>query len=135
MSAAIMRLNPTTMPDAGQVGYSQISVADPGRLAFVSGQVAWSVDGGAVPGTITQQTEVVLGNLGHALDALGARPQDIVQMRIYVVDLTPERQELVMPLLGAFLGGARPSLTGIGVSRLASPDLEIEIEMIVLMPA
>ena len=36
MSNAIVRMNPATLPDAGKVGYSQISIANPGRLAFIS---------------------------------------------------------------------------------------------------
>lgn len=134
MSSAIKRMNPPSLPDAGQVGYSQISIAQPGKLAFVSGQVAWTAAGSAVPGTLAEQTEIVVQNLQNALDALGATSHDIVQMRIFAVDLTPERQGVAMQPLGAFLNGAQPSLTGIGVSALASPELEVEIEMVVQVP-
>src|SRR5690606_8474915 len=40
MADAIKRVNPETLPDAGRAGYSQISIVEPARLAFVSGQVA-----------------------------------------------------------------------------------------------
>lgn len=33
----ITRVNPPALPDTGAAGYSQISIADAGRLAFVSG--------------------------------------------------------------------------------------------------
>lgn len=127
-------MNPDTLPDAAQVGYAQISVTEPGRLAFVSGQVAWTRDGGEVPGTIEEQTALVIQNLRNALTAIKAGPQDIVQMRIYAVDLTPETQARAMGKIGAFLEGALPSLTGIGVSSLATPELLIEIEMVVRVP-
>ncbi|MCR8548004.1 RidA family protein [Salipiger sp. P9] len=130
----LTRMNPPTLPDAGRAGYSQISVAPPGRLAFVSGQVAWRRDGGAVPGTLAEQTRVVIENLGHALAALEAGPEQIVQMRAYTTDLSPETLELVMTRLGAFLAGARPSLTGVGVRSLAAPDLLLEVEMVVSVP-
>lgn len=58
-------------------------------------------------------------------------PHDIVQMRIYVTDLTDETLSEAMKQLTVFLNGARPSLTGVGVAKLASPDLQIEIEMVV----
>lgn len=134
MPAAIERMNPTSLPDAGQLGYSQISIAGPGRLAFVSGQVAWERDEGRVPGTLEAQAQVVLSNLAHALAALGAGTQDIVQLRIYVVNLTHDRQAQVMPSLMTFLNGAQPSITGIGVAALAGAELELEIEMVVQLP-
>lgn len=131
MSSAITRLNPSSLPDAGAAGYSQISIAAPGPLAFVSGQVAWRADGGDIPETLADQTEIVLHNLRGALAALSAGPESIVQMRIYVTDLTPERQDVVMGPLAAFLGEVRPSLTGIGVAALAGRGLQVEIEMVV----
>ncbi|WP_372426134.1 RidA family protein [Salinarimonas chemoclinalis] len=127
-------MNPATLPDAGEVGYSQISVAGPVRLAFVSGQVAWRAEGGAVPGSLAEQAAVVVENLRHALDALGAAPDDIVQMRVYLTDVRPQAQEIAMTEIMRFLGGAQPSLTGIGVTALAAPDLQIEIEMVVQAP-
>lgn len=131
MTTPIDRINPPTMPDAGKVGYSQISIAHPGHLAFVSGQVAWRSDGGEAPNTLAAQTAIVVENLRSALDALQATPHDIVQMRIYATDLRPDRQEIAMAEIMRFLDGAQPSLTGIGVAALAGPDLQIEVEMVV----
>lgn len=131
MSSQITRLNPASLPDARKVGYSQISIARPGPLAFVSGQVAWPADGGQVPASLGEQTAIVIDNLENALAELECRAENIVQMRVYMTDLTPETQAKVMPQLLSFLGGAQPSLTGIGVSALAAPDLKIEIEMVV----
>lgn len=135
MPSPITRMNPAALPDASKAGYSQISVVDSARLAFVSGQVAWTVEDSTTPETIGAQTTIVIANLQASLDALGACPHDIVQMRIYAVNLTPETQDIAMGQIGAFLNGAQPSLTGIGVSALAGPDLKIEIEMVVQVPA
>lgn len=134
MTQTITRLNPPSLPNAGNAGYSQISITEPGRLAFISGQVASHADGTPTPPTLLEQTEVVVGNLDAALAAIGATPDDIALLKIYVVDMTPERMEGSMPLLMAFLDGAQPSLTGIGVSALAGPDLQLEIEMVVRLP-
>ncbi|MCG8493044.1 MAG: RidA family protein [Sneathiellales bacterium] len=134
MSTALARLNPETLPDVGKSGYSQISIADTSRLAFISGQVAWKREGGAVPGTLSEQTTIVINNLNAALSALNATPRHIAQMRIYMTDLETDRMESVMAQVIAFLDGAQPSLTGIGVAALAAPELEIEIEMTVQMP-
>lgn len=134
MSLPLKRMNPQALPDAGKVGYSQISIIQPGQLAFVSGQVAWRADGGSVPGALAEQTAIVIENLQGALTALGANPLDIVQMRIYMTDLTSKTQEVAMTQIMEFLAGAQPSLTGVGVTALASPDLQIEVEMIVQVP-
>lgn len=134
MSETITRMNPATLPNAGNVGYSQISIAEPGRLAFVSGQVAWRVTGEPAPSTLAEQTAIVLSNAKAALEALGATPADIVMVKLYVVDLTPERMNESMPQIMGFLAGTQPSLTGIGVSALAGPDLQLEMEMVVRAP-
>ena len=134
MSASIERLNPPALPDAGKIGYSQITVSTPGRIAFVSGQVAWLADGSGTPQAFAEQTAVVIGNLKAALAAIQATQRDILQMRIYLTELTPENQELVMEQLLGFLDGAMPSVTGLGVVALAAPDLKLEIEMTVQVP-
>lgn len=131
MSNALIRMNPDTLPDAGKVGYSQITIANPGRLAFVSGQVAWDANGSAVPETLESQTKQVVANLGEALRALDAGSRDIVQMRVYMTELNDETMDIAMTHIMNFLDGEQPSLTGIGVAALAGPDLKIEIEMVV----
>ncbi|KKB81144.1 endoribonuclease L-PSP [Devosia soli] len=131
MTTTITRINPASLPDASRAGYSQISVVEPGRLAFVSGQVAWRADGGAAPGSLAEQVEIVAQNLTAALAELKATPHDIAQMRIYVVGLNDESMGIGMAAIGKFLQGAQPSLTGIGVSALAAPGLLIEVEMVV----
>ncbi len=131
----IVRLNPPSLPDAGAAGYSQISIVEPSRLAFISGQVAWRADNGPVPDTLAGQAEIVVGNAKAALEAVGASAKDLVMVRVYLVDLTPERVGVLWPQLHALFEGAQPSLTGIGVAALASPELQLEIEMVVRVPS
>ncbi len=134
MTDSIVRLNPSTMPDAGKVGYSQISIVKPGRMAYVSGQVAWRPNGEAVPDSLSGQMSLVSANAKAALVAIGATAQDIVMARVYVVNLTPERLEEVMPPFLATFDGAQPCVTGVGVQALASPELQVEMELVVRLP-
>lgn len=134
MEKPITRLNPPTLPNSGEVGYSQISIVEPGRMAYISGQVAWQVNGEPVPKRLAEQMVIVSANAKAALNALGATPQDIVIARVYVVDLTPERMEEVMPPFLATFEGAQPSVTGLGVAALASPELQVEMELVVRLP-
>ncbi len=134
MPPPITRLNPPALPDAGALGYSQISIAEPGRLAFISGQVAVRPSGEPAPDSLVAQMKIVSANARAALDAVGATPQDVVMARVYMVDLTPERLEEVMPPFLATFDGAQPSLTGVGVAALAGPGLQVEMEMTVRLP-
>ena len=135
MAQSLSRLNPQTLPDAAAAGYSQITTVEPGRLAFISGQVAWKRDGGPAPHSLAEQANLVVENARAALEAVGASPDDLVMVRVYLVDLTRERLEEVWPYLHALFDGAQPSLTGVGVAALAAPDLQLEIEMTVRIPS
>lgn len=104
-------------------------------MAVVSGQVAWRASGEPVPASLDEQAAIVIGNLKAALEALEATPRDIVNVRLYVVDLTEDRVASLWQHLHEFFAGEQPSLTGIGVSALAAPDLQLEIEMTVRMPS
>jgi enamine deaminase RidA (YjgF/YER057c/UK114 family) len=77
---------------------------------------------------------IVAVNAKAALDAVGASPQHVVIARVYVVDLTPERLEELMPALLATFGGAQPCVTGVGVAALAAPDLQVEMELVAKLP-
>lgn len=134
MPQSIARLNPPTLPNAAELGYSQITIVEPGRMAFISGQVAWRPNGEPAPDNLVDQAIIVAANAKSALDAIDATPHDVVMARIYVTDLTPERQEEAVPHLFAMFDGAQPSITGIGVAALAAPDLQLEMELIVRLP-
>ncbi len=134
MATSIIRLNPPTLPNAGEMGYSQISIVEPGRMAYISGQVAWRPNGEPVPESLTELMSIVSVNARAALRAVGAIPHDVVVARIYMVNLTPERLQEVMPPFLATFEGAQPCVTGIGVEALAAADLQVEMELVVRLP-
>ncbi|SIO00932.1 RidA family protein [Vannielia litorea] len=134
MTPSLTRLNPAAMPDSSALGYSQISLVEPGRMAFVSGQVAALPGGDPVPEGLAAQTRAAVANCAAALAALGAAPADIAMLRLYVVGLDGAAMGECYPVVLEWLAGAAPSITGIGVAALAGPDLLIEIEMVVRVP-
>ena len=134
MEAKITRLNPDSLPDVSDMGYSQISIVEPGRMAYVSGQVAVHADGRPAPDRLAEQAELAAANAQAALDALGAAPQDIAMLRIFMTDLNDATLAEAFPALMTFLDGARPSVTGVGVAALAAPNLKIELELTVRLP-
>ena len=125
----INKINPDTMPDAGAMGYTQVTTATGSQMIFMSGQVAWSRNGDPIPEALKDQSAVAAENVKKGLEAAGAGPDNITAMRIYVVGLTEENSaQAAGPVMKLFSGQA-PCVTMIGVSSLASPDLKIEIEV------
>jgi enamine deaminase RidA (YjgF/YER057c/UK114 family) len=122
------------MPNSAEMGYSQISIVEPGRMAYISGQVAWRPDGQPVPADLVEQTRLAAANAKAALDALGASPQDIVILRCFMTDLNSETLGQVFPPILELFDGAMPCITGIGVAALAGTDLKIELELTVRLP-
>ena len=133
-STPVSRRNPPTMWDMASRGWSHISVAEPGRLAYLSGQVAATPGGGDVPEDIAGQATLATASLAAALQDLEATAQDIVMLRVYVVNATSEAFGQAIAPLRELLGDAMPSITTIGVQALYKPEIKVEIEMVVRLP-
>jgi enamine deaminase RidA (YjgF/YER057c/UK114 family) len=81
-------------------------------------------------GDLATQTAQVFRNLRKVLAHAGASPADVVRMRTYVVDYTPDKFAIIAPAIAAFFGDALPSTnTLIGVQALALPEFLIEVEV------
>lgn len=132
--ATVVRHNPSTMWDMAAAGFSQISVASPGRLAFLSGQIASQPEDEVLPTDVAEQARLATASLAAALEALGASAQDIVMLRVYVVDATTDDFQQVLSRLRDLLQDQMPSVTTLGVQALYTPALRVEIEMIVRVP-
>lgn len=133
-SASVDRRNPATMWNMASGGFSQISIAEPGRIAFLSGQIAATPGSKDAPKDVAGQAKLATASLAAALEELKASAQDIVMMRVYVVNATTEAFQQVLTALRALLGDAKPSMTTIGVQVLFAPEILVEIEMAVRLP-
>jgi enamine deaminase RidA (YjgF/YER057c/UK114 family) len=124
------RLNPPELYTAVEYGFSHAVESAGPRLLHCAGQVAWDRDHVLVgEGDLAAQTDQALANLRAVLAAAGATPADVVRLRTYVVDHTPDKLGVIGPALGAFYGDAEPAAnTLIGVQALALPGFLIEIE-------
>ncbi|WP_054209233.1 RidA family protein [Bosea vaviloviae] len=134
-SPSVSRHNPPTMWNMASGKFSQISVAEQGRLAFLSGQIAAAPGSQDTPKDIAGQAKLATASLAAALDDLEASAQDIVMMRVYVVNATTEAFQQVLTALLELLGDAMPSMRTIGVQALYTPEILVEIEMVVRLPA
>jgi len=67
-------------------GFTQVVVAQPGRLVYVSGQTARNATGDVVgKGDLRAQVAQTMENLKTALTAAGATMEDVVKLNYYVV--------------------------------------------------
>ena len=55
-------------------------------------------------------------------------------VRVFMTDLNPTTLQRVFPVLHMWFAGAQPCVTGVGVTSLAAPDLQIEMELTVRIP-
>ena len=117
-------------PWSKAVGYNQAELIEGAtRHLICAGQTA--VDGEGRPqhaGDMRAQLTLALGNLEAVLEAGGMEWKDVVRLSIATTDVDAAMGSL--DLLGARLGpsGAAPAQTLLGVSRLALPELMIELE-------
>jgi enamine deaminase RidA (YjgF/YER057c/UK114 family) len=132
--ASVSRRNPPTMWNMASLGWSHISVAEPGRLAFLSGQIAVTPGSDDVPEDLASQAKLATASLAAALEELEASPRDIVMLRVYVVNATTEAFGQALTPLRELVGDAMPSITTIGVQALYKPQIKVEIEMVVRLP-
>ena len=107
------------------VGYSRAVVV--GDRVFVSGTTATDGHGGIVGiGDPAAQARQCIANIAAALVQVGARLDDVVRTRIFVVDIA--RWEEVGRAHGQAFGAIRPACSMVEVSRLIAPEILVEIE-------
>jgi 2-iminobutanoate/2-iminopropanoate deaminase len=124
--------NPDTMNKPFGI-FSNATLAGPGRLYFISGQVAVDAQGRLVGrGDIRAQTRQVLGNIKAALAAVGGTMDDVACVNVFVVDM--DHLQAIHEVRAEYWQQEYPASTLVQVSRLVSPDYLIEINAIAVVP-
>ena len=127
-------IQPAELFASQRLGYTQVVKASPGTQVFIAGQVGFDEKFKVVgPGDLTMQTEQALRNLGHALSAAGAAPDDVTMLRIYIANYDASLAAEVFPALASFFGENPPAQTLLGVQCLAAPEILIELEAVAVI--
>ena len=105
-----------------------------GDMVFISGIAPFDERGEVVgTGHVEAQTRQIFQNLQLVLDDIGAGPEDILKVVVYMTDVN--ERALINPIRQEFFGEFRPASTLIGVAALAVEGMRIEIEAVVGLPS
>jgi enamine deaminase RidA (YjgF/YER057c/UK114 family) len=114
------------------MGYTQVVVAQAGKLVYVSGQVPLNASGEVVgKGDLRAQVTQVMDNLKTALAAAGATMKDLIKVNYYVVNLKPDQVPVIREVRSKYFSAEHPPAgTLIGVTALVREEYMIEIEAV-----
>ena len=123
------KINPWRWSEA--LGFDQaVEVVGAQRILFCSGQSSVDADGKPMHvDNMLAQTVQSLDNLATVLEAAGYTPADVVRLDFFATDI--DALWAVMEDFGRYAesnGWQTSSGTLMGVSRLAQPELMVEIE-------
>src|SRR5512132_999036 len=111
-------INPADL--ATPQAYTHVIVATGTRLVFVAGQVAEDGEGNLVGhGDLAVQARQAFDNVGRALAAARARPEQVARITIFVVKYRHENLPVIEQARVALFGDHKPTDTLLGVETLA----------------
>jgi enamine deaminase RidA (YjgF/YER057c/UK114 family) len=114
--------------------YSHVVIATGSRLVFIAGQMSDDREGNLVaPGDLAAQARQVFANLGRALAAAGARPDQVTRITIYVVGHRREYLPIIEAARVTVFGDHKPTDTLLGVVTLAAPGYLIEVDAVAVV--
>jgi enamine deaminase RidA (YjgF/YER057c/UK114 family) len=127
-------INPEDLPTPPT--YTHVVVATGSRLVFVAGQEPENEQGNLVgAGDLAVQARQVFANVGRALAAAGARPEQVTKITIFVVGYRREYLPAIEEGRVALFGDHRPADTLVGVEALSRPEYLIEVEAFAVIDA
>jgi enamine deaminase RidA (YjgF/YER057c/UK114 family) len=119
-------VNPESLPTPS--GYAHgIKVGD---VVYLGGQTALDADMRIVPGGIVEQFRQAFSNVLATLEHAGGRPQDLVDVTIYLTDVEDymANGREIGRIWRELAGREYPAMAGIGITRLWQEEALIEIK-------
>ena len=118
-------------------GFSHAVVSHGGRAVWLAGQTALDAGGTLVgPGDVVAQYDRALRNLLTALDDAGGRPEHLVSMTTYILDIDDYRAHAreLGRVWTSLMGDHFPAMAAVGVTRLWDRDALVEVQGVAVLP-
>ena len=126
-------VNPPNLYDPTPNGYSTAVIVPSGaRMAYISGQGGQDGRGQLSP-DFAVQVKQAYANLRAALDGLGARPDQVAKLTIFVVDHDMSKLEVLTGNVKEMFGKTLPAQTLVPVPKLAIDPMLFEVEAVVVL--
>lgn len=97
------------------------------ELLFCSGQIPLTKEGEVITGSITDQAEQVMKNIGAVLEEAGLDYTNVIKTMIFITDMNDFSG--VNEVYGQYFTGKLPARSCVEVSKLPK-DVNVEIEVI-----
>lgn len=106
--------------------YTQVVAVAEGPRYEIAGTLPYHLDG-TLDGPLAVQAQVVMDNLERSLASVGLVRSDIVRIQVYTTRMDEFLHTALDTVFGWF-GDDRPASTLVEVSRLANPEVLVEID-------
>lgn len=114
--------------------YTHVAVAIGTKLVFIAGQEPEDVHGNLVGlDDLAAQARQVFANMGRALAAAGARPDQVVKITIYVARYEKKNLDVIEGARVELFGDHKPTDVIVGVEKLSNPEFLIEVDGIAVI--
>ena len=126
-------VNPPNLHDPSPNGYSTaVIVPREARVAYISGQGGQDSTGALSP-DFAVQVKQAYANLRTALEGIGAKPDQVAKLTVFVVDHDMSKLEVLTRNVKDMFGEALPAQTLVPVPKLAIDPMLFEVEAVVVL--
>lgn len=126
-------VNPPILGDPTPNGYSTAVIVPAGaKIAYISGQGGQDSTGALSPDFATQVKQAY-ANLRAALEALGAKPDQVAKLTVFVVDHDMSKLGVLTRNVTEMFGDRLPAQTLVPVPKLAIDPMLFEVEAVVVL--
>lgn len=134
-SATLTFSNPKGLYDPRRNGYSHLAQFPAGwRMILPAGQGGETEDG-ALAADFRTQLRQAIGNTRIVLAAAGAELSDVAKINLLIVGHDRDKFEVMTEEVERVWGDAKPAMTLIPVPALALDGMQVEIDVIAVVPA
>jgi enamine deaminase RidA (YjgF/YER057c/UK114 family) len=127
-------VNPEDLPQP--IGFAHATVAERGRAVYLGGQAGHRADGTLAGDDLVAQFDQACANVVVALEAAGARPEDLVSLHIFANAVGEYRSRLkdIGEAYRRHFGKHYPAMALLGTTELLDPEAKVELIGVAVIP-